>query len=178
MLDRSPRGALGPARRSPSGPAQTLSRQLPVGASSPSTISISLVSSDGSEMVSVGGAIIVAGLADLWTGEPSYAEAIDGAPQDADTLVLTHSPDVLPDLPEGALVLAAHSHCGQVSIPLIGRPIVPIENKRYACGRVDEAGKIMYVTGGIGTSILPVRFLNPPEIVLITIRSAHERAAA
>jgi predicted MPP superfamily phosphohydrolase len=55
---------------------------------------------------------------------------------------------------------------------------VPIENKSYACGRVDEAGKIMYVTGGIGTSILPVRFLNPPEIVLITIRSAHERAAA
>lgn len=126
-----------------------------------------------------GGAIVVAGLADLWTGEPSYSEAIDGAPEGVDTIVLTHSPDVLPNIPEGpALVLAAHSHCGQVTIPLLGRPVVPIENKNYACGRVDEAGKVMYVTGGIGTSILPVRFLNPPEIVLITIRSAHESAAA
>jgi predicted MPP superfamily phosphohydrolase len=126
-----------------------------------------------------GGAIVVAGLADLWTGEPSYAEAIDGAPEGADTIVLSHSPDVFPDIPEGpALILAGHGHCGQVTIPLIGRPIVPLNNPRYACHLTEEAGKTMYVTGGIGTSILPVRFLNPPEIVLITIRSAHERAAA
>ncbi|GAM97155.1 phosphoesterase [alpha proteobacterium U9-1i] len=126
-----------------------------------------------------GGAIIVAGLEDDWTGEPSYAEAIDGAPAGADTIVLSHSPDVFPEIPEGAaLILAGHGHCGQVTIPLIGRPIVPLNNPNYACHLTQEAGKTMYVTGGIGTSILPVRFLNPPEIVLITIRSAHERAAA
>jgi len=124
-----------------------------------------------------GGAIVIAGLADLWTGAPSYAETVDGAPEGADTIVLSHSPDVFANIPEGpALILAGHSHCGQVGIPLIGRPVVPIEHPEFACGRVDAAGKTMYVTGGIGTSILPLRFLDPPEIVLITIRSA--RAAA
>jgi predicted MPP superfamily phosphohydrolase len=35
---------------------------------------------------------------------------------------------------------------------------------------IEDGGKRMYVTAGIGTSIAPLRFLNPPEIVLITIR--------
>ena len=69
-------------------------------------------------------------------------------------------------------MFAGHGHCGQVSIPLIGRPIVPLRNERYACGLIEEDGKTLYVTAGIGTSILPVRFLNPPQIVVITIRRA------
>jgi predicted MPP superfamily phosphohydrolase len=118
-----------------------------------------------------GGDVVVAGVADLWTGEPDFAAALDGAPADADTIVLSHSPDVLPDMPRGpALMFAGHGHCGQVTIPLVGRPIVPLRNKRYACGLLEEDGKVLYVTAGIGTSILPVRFLNPPEIVVITLR--------
>lgn len=118
-----------------------------------------------------GGDVVVAGVADLWTGEPDFAAALDGAPADADTIVLSHSPDTFPDMPSGpALMLAGHGHCGQVTIPLIGRPIVPLRNKRYACGLREEDGKLLYVTAGIGTSILPVRFLNPPEIVVITLR--------
>ena len=121
-----------------------------------------------------GGPIVIAGIADAWTGEPDFAAALDGAPADADTIVLSHSPDPFSDMPDGpALMLAAHSHCGQVSVPLFGRPVLPIENKRYACHLVEENGRRMYVTGGIGTSIAPVRFLNPPEIVLITIRGAE-----
>jgi predicted MPP superfamily phosphohydrolase len=69
-------------------------------------------------------------------------------------------------------MLAGHGHCGQVTIPLIGRPITPLRNPRYACHLIEESGKRMYVTAGIGTSIVPARFLNPPEIVLITIRPA------
>ena len=46
---------------------------------------------------------------------------------------------------------------------------MPLVNDRYACGSVQEDAKQMYVTGGIGTSMIPVRFLNPPEIVLITL---------
>ncbi|HYD89706.1 MAG TPA: metallophosphoesterase [Vitreimonas sp.] len=118
-----------------------------------------------------GGNIVIAGIADATTGNPDFAAALDGAPADADTIALSHSPDPFEDMPDGpALMLAAHSHCGQVSIPLFGRPIVPIENRRYACNLVEENGRRMYVTSGIGTSVVPVRFLNPPEIVLITIR--------
>lgn len=56
--------------------------------------------------------------------------------------------------------------------PVFGRPILPLRNKRYGCHLVEENGKTLYVTAGIGTSVAPVRFLNPPEIALITIRAA------
>jgi len=118
-----------------------------------------------------GDPLVIAGIADLTTGEPDFAAALDGAPAGANTIMLSHSPDPFAQMPPGpALMLAGHGHCGQVTIPLIGRPILPLINKRYGCGLVQERGEQMYVTGGIGTSMLPVRFLNPPEIVLITLR--------
>lgn len=118
-----------------------------------------------------GGAVVIAGVADLDTGDPDFAATLDGAPPDADTIVLSHSPDTFPEMPRNAaLMLAGHGHCGQVTIPFVGRPITPLRNPRYACHLIEEDGKRMYVTAGIGTSIIPVRFLNPPEIVLITIR--------
>jgi hypothetical protein len=123
--------------------------------------------------------LVVAGLADDTTGEPDFAAALDGAPFGADTLVLSHSPDPFAVAPEGvALMLAGHGHCGQVTIPFVGRPILPLRNKRYGCGLVEERGAQMYVTAGIGTSIAPVRFLNPPEIVLITLRGSTLGARA
>lgn len=119
-----------------------------------------------------GGAFIVAGLEDDTTSHPDLAAALDGAPPDTDTIVISHSPDPFADMPRGpALTLAGHGHCGQVTIPFIGRPILPLRNKRYGCGPIQERGAQMYVTAGIGTSIVPVRFLNPPEIVLITLRA-------
>lgn len=120
-----------------------------------------------------GGSFVIAGLADADTGEPDFAAALSDT-EERDTIVISHSPDPFSAMPQGpALMLAAHSHCGQVTVPLIGRPVLPIREPRYACRRVDEAGRVMYVTAGIGTSILPVRFLNPPEIVLITVRRAR-----
>jgi predicted MPP superfamily phosphohydrolase len=66
--------------------------------------------------------------------------------------------------------LAGHTHGGQVCLPFIGRPIVPSKfGQRYAYGHSQESGKHLFVTSGIGTSIIPVRFRVPPEIVLLTI---------
>jgi hypothetical protein len=57
-----------------------------------------------------------------------------------------------------------------VLIPLIGRPIVPsIYGDRYALGTIREDGKTLFVSTGVGTSILPVRFLTPPEVSLVTL---------
>ena len=68
------------------------------------------------------------------------------------------------------LLLAAHTHGGQVDLPLIGTPIVPSHfGRRYTAGHVFENDHHMFVTTGIGTSILPVRFRVPPEIVVLTI---------
>ncbi|MBS0385762.1 MAG: metallophosphoesterase family protein [Proteobacteria bacterium] len=122
-----------------------------------------------------GGEIVVAGLADAWTGYPNFADALDGAPAGADTIVLSHNPDPFAHIPAGpALMLAGHTHCGQVTIPFVGRPYLPIHHREFACGRFDRGGQTLYVTAGIGTSIVPARFLNPPEIALITIRSGSQ----
>jgi hypothetical protein len=80
-------------------------------------------------------------------------------------------------IPAGpALMLAAHTHCGQVTIPFVGRPFLPIHHKEFACGRIDHGAQTLYVTAGLGTSIVPARFGNPPEITLITIHSAAASA--
>jgi len=94
-------------------------------------------------------------------------------------IVLEHSPDILPiitgDLsisPDLKLILAAHTHGGQVWLPLFGTPIVPSSyGQKYSYGHVYENGVDMFVTSGVGTSILPFRFMMPPEIAVITMRS-------
>jgi predicted MPP superfamily phosphohydrolase len=119
-----------------------------------------------------GNDVVLAGIADEMTGRPDFTAALYGAPAGADTIVLSHSPEPFADMPHGpALMLAGHTHCGQVTIPLAGRLVLPIEHKEYSCHLVRENGKTLFVTSGIGTSRLPVRFLNPPEIVLVTLRS-------
>jgi uncharacterized protein len=123
-----------------------------------------------------GGRFVIAGLADDLTGSPDFARALAGAPA-TDTIVLSHSPDPFSD-PQAtpALMLAGHTHCGQVSVPFLGRPVTFSRSaQRYACGRTEEGGRVLYTTAGIGTSILPVRFRNPPEIVLLTLRAADRR---
>lgn len=66
------------------------------------------------------------------------------------------------------LTLAGHTHGGQVRIPFIG-PIFTTSNfgDKYTKGLIEEKGKKLITTTGIGTSILPVRFNCLPEIVVI-----------
>lgn len=121
-----------------------------------------------------GAPLVIAGLDDATTGSPDYALALRGAPEAADVIVLTHSPDPFATSPPGvALTLAAHTHCGQVYVPFVGRAVVPSAfGQRFACGLVRERDQALYVTAGLGTSILPVRFLTPPEISLLTLTAA------
>jgi len=70
-----------------------------------------------------------------------------------------------------ALTLAGHSHCGQVNLPFFGRLLLASPgSEKWPCGLYEERGRKLYVTGGVGVSILPVRFNQPPEIVVITLR--------
>jgi hypothetical protein len=126
------------------------------------------------------GDFTIAGLADLDTGHPDFNAALQGAPSDVPVIAISHNPDPFPDRPRNIwLMLAAHTHCGQVWLPFVGRPVVPSAyGQRYACGEIDEGDGELYVTGGIGTSILPVRIFNWPQVVFIRVRAptAEERA--
>ena len=113
----------------------------------------------------------VVGLADLWTRPQSVGETIANVPADAPLIALTHNPDILPQLPQGvSLLLAGHTHGGQVRFPFVGTVVsVSRYGDRYVAGHIVENGKHLFVTTGIGTSIYPVRFGVPPEIVLLTL---------
>jgi predicted MPP superfamily phosphohydrolase len=68
------------------------------------------------------------------------------------------------------LIFAGHTHGGQVLLPFLGRLVVPSRyGTRYAIGVVQEYPKTLFVSPGIGTSILPVRFGVPPEISLLNV---------
>ena len=69
------------------------------------------------------------------------------------------------------LLLAGHTHGGQVRFPIIGSVVEASEyGERYVRGHMFEDNHHLFVTTGIGTSIVPVRFGVPPEIVLLTIK--------
>jgi predicted MPP superfamily phosphohydrolase len=106
-------------------------------------------------------------------------EALKNSDAQGKIVVLTHNPDAIIMLSgeqsisnDFALMFSGHTHGGQVYFPFIGAPIVPSSfGQRYAQGEATENGVKMFITTGIGTSILPVRFGIPPEIVVLTVRS-------
>jgi predicted MPP superfamily phosphohydrolase len=89
---------------------------------------------------------------------------------DAPVILMAHEPDIFPKVPDRvALTLSGHTHGGQVR--LFGwSPIVPSEfGNRYAYGHVTEDERHLIVSGGLGCSILPLRFGVPPEIVVVEL---------
>lgn len=122
----------------------------------------------------------VVGVGDLWETphdvERAFAPVDDGLP----VLALTHNPGIFPKLPaRAALVVAGHTHGGQIALPWLGRPgLWDTPNARYAIGHIVEDGRHLFVSPGIGTSILPIRFGVPPEISRLTLRSGPASAQA
>ncbi|MHC5211541.1 MAG: metallophosphoesterase [Planctomycetota bacterium] len=135
---------------------------------------IEVLEDDARRIERPGGDFWVVGLSDFWEGACDVEDALAQVTDDAPALAFMHNPDLFPRLPgRFALVMAGHTHGGQVHLPLLGRPIVPSRyGERYAAGLVVEEGRHLFVSTGLGTSILPVRFRVPPEIVLLTVGSA------
>jgi uncharacterized protein len=94
-------------------------------------------------------------------------------------IVLTHNPDDIANVTGNALVsqdfvlfLAGHTHGGQCRFPIIGAPIVPsMHRQKYVAGHVRDRDVDMFITTGIGTSLIPVRFRVPPEISVLNIKA-------
>ena len=116
--------------------------------------------------------ICLVGLADSLTSIPDRS-SYDGCPAQLPPLVFTHSPDAWRAF-RGDTILAAagHTHGGQVNLPFIGRRVNAISlPKEYSYGFSKISGVDMFVSAGVGTSMLPIRFRAPPEIVIITLRA-------
>lgn len=121
------------------------------------------------------GALTIAGADDLYHGKfrlgrmTRAAAALPGP-----VVVLSHTPDVAPSLPPSfPLVLAGHTHCGQIALPLIGPPKTASRYGRlFTCGLIREPGRDVLVTAGIGTSGVPLRIGAVPDLWLLTLDGA------
>jgi predicted MPP superfamily phosphohydrolase len=134
---------------------------------------VRMVEDTATEVHTEAGPVWVAGISDLWTEKHDLRAALAAVTDDrVPVLLLTHNPDMFPDVPARVmLTLAGHTHGGQVRLPLLGRPIVPSRfGQRFSAGHVVEGGRHLYVATGVGTSIFPVRFRVPPAVTVLTLR--------
>jgi predicted MPP superfamily phosphohydrolase len=125
------------------------------------------------------GPLAIGGIDDAYTGhaQPNRTlravQQLRGAP-----LLLSHGPDVFPDLLPGApMLLTAHTHCGQAVLPFYGPLSVPSRyGSRYLCGLYREHDKTLVVSGGVGTSTLPFRLLARADWWLITLTAPQGKS--
>ena len=146
-------------------------------------VGIPVLENDGLRLVKNGQPFWLLGLGDQLALLRRPLQGVDDLPgtlakitDDAPAILMAHEPDIFPQVPGRiALTLSGHTHGGQVR--LFGySPVVPSRfRNRYAYGHVVEGGRHLVVSGGLGTSIMPVRFGVPPEIVHITLDSAPAR---
>lgn len=115
----------------------------------------------------------IVGVGDLWEAPHDISKAFSWVGGSDPALVITHNPALFPQMPErGVLMLAGHTHGGQISLPGLGQPAMwGEEENRYVVGHYRDGGQHLFVSPGIGTSILPVRIGMPPEISQLTLRS-------
>lgn len=118
--------------------------------------------------------LCVAGVDDVLYGAPDIEAALAGTDPEICKLLLAHEPDYADDIPLGAvdLQLSGHSHGGQVRLPFAGAMLLPPYGKKYPdrLQRRAGGGHQIYTTRGIGTTILPIRFLCRPEVAFLTLR--------
>lgn len=117
----------------------------------------------------------LAGVDDFWTKRNDVAASLTERPEDMTTLLLTHNPDVVSVLPPEnniKLVLAGHTHGGQIRLPFLGAiGRIPDElGQGYDQGLFEFEGLKLFLTSGLGESGPRARLFNPPEIINLSLR--------
>ncbi len=123
------------------------------------------------------GPLVIGGIDDEFTQHDNMRatfaamDALGAGPR----ILLTHGPDVVPDIPAPvAAVLTGHTHCGQIVLPIIGAiSYVSRYGDRFACGDIDDKGQRVFVSAGLGTSIVPLRYGAHPDVWLVTMGNAQ-----
>lgn len=120
------------------------------------------------------------GLGDMLEGHPKIPETFAQVPEDSPVLALTHEPRLWPKIRGSvALTVAGHTHGGQINLLPRAAPGTFSADSAFQAGWIRQDGRDLFVSPGIGTSIVPVRFGVPPEISRLTLiqRIAQTTAA-
>ncbi|HWQ21828.1 MAG TPA: metallophosphoesterase [Clostridia bacterium] len=123
---------------------------------------------------SSGVGLAVVGLDDSYSRHMDVEAGFSSLAADEHAIVLEHCPDdVVSVVAAGhaSLVLSGHTHGGQVRLPVWGdRLTAALEGSPFVRGSYRVEGVPLYVSQGLGMSVLPVRFFCPPEVTVFTLR--------
>ena len=118
------------------------------------------------------GTFTIVGFGDLYARQFKPNEAYAGVDEDSFTIALSHNPDTVSRLVKHGytfdLMFCGHTHGGQVNIPFIGPPVVPVNDRRFIAGLHKISRGYVYTSRGIGM-VLGMRFNCPPEITLFEV---------
>jgi hypothetical protein len=153
---------------------------------------IKLLENDVARLSKDGRTFWVAGLGDQLAGPRgrSFGAGADDLPgtlaqikDQSPIILLAHEPYIFRRVPDRvSLTLSGHTHGGQVNLPVFGPPL----SHRFfgstftdlVYGHIIEEGRHLIISGGLGTSHIPVRFMRPPEVVEITLGAKPAALAA
>ena len=118
------------------------------------------------------GPLSLGGADDAFTGHDDVGATVGAMRRlNGARVLLTHSPDVTPSVPSDVtLILAGHTHCGQIQFPLIGALYYESRyGSRFGCGLARDGAKRVVTSSGLGTSMLPLRLGAVPDVWLVTL---------
>ena len=116
----------------------------------------------------------IAGVDDYWERKDRLDLVLDTLPTEGAAILLAHEPDYA-DISANAkrfdLQLSGHSHGGQVILPFLGPPILPLYGRKYPMGLYQVRDMLQYTNRGIGMIPPAIRFNCRPEITVFTLQS-------
>ncbi|MES2997484.1 MAG: metallophosphoesterase [Verrucomicrobiota bacterium] len=124
-----------------------------------------------------GQTIAICGLDSVWSGKPQPAQALHGLHAATPVVTLAHEPDffdIVRQFRPGMLQVSGHTHGGQCRVPVAGiAPVLPRFGRKYVKGEFQHETSRLFVTSGVGTTGLRLRFACRPELVIMTLRTAE-----
>jgi predicted MPP superfamily phosphohydrolase len=117
--------------------------------------------------------ICIGGLGDLtggFTHPEMFVDEYDKTPADLHIMLL-HNPDAKVSVKDNKwdLMLAGHTHGGQVTLPVIGSPWVRVQNTKEVRGLFTYTGRPLHITPGVGSSQRRLRLNCRPEISVLEV---------
>jgi predicted MPP superfamily phosphohydrolase len=120
----------------------------------------------------------VAGAGDLWGDHRPLDKVLGGIPDRDCRVLLAHNPDTADTRCSSRidLVISGHTHGGQVNLPFVGPPLLPVRNKEYTSGlKRSRRGSPVFISRGIGWTVYPVRLNCYPEIAVLELVPARKQ---
>ncbi len=114
--------------------------------------------------------LTLVGIGDLWSDDLDHAAAFSAVDAGGPVVLMAHNPDskdLVARYPFD-LMLSGHTHGGQIIVPFMGAPFVPVKDKRYLAGLKPWGSRLIHVTRGVG-SWGGIRFNCRPEVSLLIL---------